>query len=66
MKMCLKLAYCAFSLSSSKDSMMSTFWVFLHLLLKFKPFDDFSPFQEVTANLSLSVPIFLCVCVYIH
>ena len=28
MKMLLKLAYCAFSLSPSKDATMSTFWAF--------------------------------------
>ena len=43
MKMCLKLAYCAFSLSPSKDSKMSTLWGFsLLYLLKCKPVDDFS------------------------
>ena len=42
MKMCLKLTYCAFSSSPSKDSTMSTFGVFLHYLLTFKPLDDFS------------------------
>ena len=55
MKMCLKLEYYAFSLSPSKDATMSTFVVFLHFLLKFKPFDEFFPFQNVIAN--------LCVCV---
>ena len=37
MKMCLKLTYCAFSSSPSKDSTMGTFGGFLHYLLTFKP-----------------------------
>ena len=55
MKMFLKLAYCAFSLSSLKDATMRTFWGFSSFLLKFKPFDEFFPFQKVIANLSLRV-----------
>ena len=39
--MCL----CSFSSSPSKDSTMSTFWGFLHHLLKFKPLDDVFPFK---------------------
>ena len=31
------------------------FKVFLHFLLKFKPVDEFFPFQNVIANLSLCV-----------
>ena len=65
MKMCLKLAYCAFSSSPSKDATMSTFVVFLHYLSKFKPFDELFPFQNVIANLSVFVAR-ACVCVYIH
>ena len=42
MKMCLKLTYCAFSSSPSKDSTMGTLGGFLHYLLTFKPLDDFS------------------------
>ena len=37
--------------------------VFLHFLLKFKPFDEFFPFQNVIANLSVCS---YCVCVYVH
>ena len=43
MKMCLKLAYCAFSLSSSKDAIYDEYllWFFFTIiLLKFKPFDE--------------------------
>ena len=59
MKMCLKLAHYTFSSSPSKDAMMSTFCVFFpHFLLKFKPFYEFFPFQNVIAN--------LCVCVCVH
>ena len=47
MKMSLKLEYYAFSLPP--------FVIFLHFLLKFKPFDEFFPFQNMIAN--------LCVCV---
>ena len=36
--------------------------VFLYFVLKFKPFDQFFLFQNVTVNLSLSVAR---VCVYI-
>ena len=43
MKMCLKLAYCAFSSSPSKDVTMSTFCGFLHFLLNFEPFNEFFP-----------------------
>ena len=53
--MFLKLAYCAFSSSSLKDATMRTFWGFSSFLLKFKPFDEFFPFQKVIANLSLWV-----------
>ena len=34
---------------------MSTFCGFSSLFLKFKPFDDFFPFQNVIANLSVFV-----------
>ena len=34
--------------------------VFLHFLLKFKPFDNFCLFQNVMANLSLSVARDVC------
>ena len=34
MKMFFKLAYCAFSLSPSKDATMSIFWGFSSLLVK--------------------------------
>ena len=66
MKMCLKLAYCAFSSSPSKDSTISIFWGFSSLfLLKYKPFDDFSSFQDVIANLFLSVATeYVCVCLH--
>ena len=37
--------------------------VFLHFLLKFKPFDEFFPFQNVIANLSQCVAN-VCVCVH--
>ena len=37
--------------------------VFLHFLLKFKPFDEFFPFQNVIANLSVCVAT-VCVCVH--
>ena len=55
MKMCLKLEYYAFSLSPSKVATMSTFCDFSSLLLKFKPFDEFFPFQNMIANLSVCV-----------
>ena len=42
---------------------MGTFVFFLHFLLKFKPFDEFFPFQNVIANLSLCVAT-LCECVH--
>ena len=35
--------------------------VFLHFLLKFKPFDEFFPFQNVIANLCACVAA-VCVC----
>ena len=64
MKMCLKLAYYAFSSSPPKDAMMSTFnVVFLHFLLKFTPFEEFFPFQNTIANLSVCVAsVGVCVC----
>ena len=37
--------------------------VFLHFLLKFKPFDEFFPFQNLIANLSVCVAS-VCVCVH--
>ena len=42
--------------------------VFLHFLLKFEPFDEFFPFQNVIANLSLSIASVVCVfvCVHVH
>ena len=40
------------------------FGVFLHFLFKFKLFDDFFPFQNVIANLCVSVASSLCV--YVH
>ena len=55
MKMFLTLAYCAFSSSPLKDATMRTFGGFSSFLLKFKPFDEFFPFQKVIANLSLWV-----------
>ena len=67
MKMCLKLAHYAFSSSPSKDVTMSTFCGFFFTLLKFKPSDEFFPFQNVTANLSVcAASVCVCVCVYIH
>ena len=72
MKICLKLVYCAFLSSSSKDSTMSTpCGVFLYYLLKFKPLDDFFPFQNVIANLCVSVTrvcasVCVCKCVCVH
>ena len=71
MKICLKLAHYAFSLSPSKDALMSTFcgffftfyWISLNLLM------NIFPFQNVIANLSVSVAsVCVCVrvCVYIH
>ena len=39
--------------------------VFLYYLLKFKPFDEFFPFQNVIANLCLCVAK-VCVCVCVH
>ena len=47
MKLFLKLAYCAFS--------SGFIGVFLHFWLKFKPFEESFPFQNVIANLSLCV-----------
>ena len=39
-------------------------WFFLHFLLKFKPFDEFFPFQNMIANLSVCVAsVCVCVCV---
>ena len=38
--------------------------VFLHFLFKFKPFDEFIPFQNVIANLSAVCSY--SACVYIH
>ena len=35
--------------------------VFLHFLLKFKPFDEFIPFQNVIANLSAVCSYSACV-----
>ena len=55
MKMFLKLAYCAFSSSPSKDVTMSAFWGFSSLLVEVKPFEESFPFQNVIANLSLCV-----------
>ena len=64
--MCLKLAHYAFSLSPSKDATMSTFCgFFLHFLLKFKPFDEFFPFQNVIASLSKCVAT-VCMCTSIE
>ena len=63
---CLKLAYCAFSSSPSKDATMSAFWGFLHFLSKFKPFDEFFSFQNVIANSGSARVARVCVCVYIH
>ena len=37
--------------------------VFLHFLLKFKPFDEFFPFQNMIANLCVCVAT-VCVCVH--
>ena len=43
------------------------FKVALHFLLKFKPFDEFFPFQNVISNLFVFVAgVCVCVCVYIH
>ena len=55
--MCLKLTYCAFSLSP--------FVVFRHYLLIFKPFDEFLPFQKVIANIYVRVAR-VCVCTSIE
>ena len=44
---------------------MSTFEIFLHFFLKFKPFDEIFSFQNVIANLSLCVAS-VCVCVSVH
>ena len=55
MKLFLKLAYCAFSSSPSKDATMNTFGVFLYFWLKFKLFEESFPLQNVIANLSLCV-----------
>ena len=69
MKMCLKLAYYAFSSSPPKDAMIIPLnVVFLHFLLKFTPFDEFFPFQNMIANLSVCVAsvVVVCVCVHVH
>ena len=52
MKMCLKLAYSAFSSSPSKDPTISTFWFlfFFHFLLKFQPFDESFSSKNVIAT----------------
>ena len=44
-------------------------WFFLHFLLKFKPFDEFFPFQNMIASLSgcvATVCVCVCVCVCVH
>ena len=62
MKMCLKLAHCAFSSYPSKDATRSTFVAILHYLLKFKPFDEFFPSKTW---LQISLCLWLeCVCVH--
>ena len=64
MEMCLKLAYCAFSSSPSKDSTMSSLWGFLlHYLFKFKPLDDFSLPKRDCKSLCVWLE---CVCVHPH
>ena len=66
MKTCLKLAYCAFSSSPSRDATVSTFWDLSSLfLLNFKLFQVFFPFQNVIANLCVRVAS-VCVCVCVH
>ena len=65
MTMYLKLAYCAFSSSSSKDSKMNTLWGFSSLCVEVKALDDFFPFQNVIANLFVFVPG-VCVTVCVH
>ena len=69
MKMCLKLVYCAFLSSSSKDSTMSTpCGVFLYYLLKFKPLDDFFSLPKRDCkSLCVSVTrVCASVCVYTY
>ena len=62
MKMCLKFAHCAFSLSPSKDSKMSALWGFSSLyLLKCKPVDDFSLPKHDCKSVCLWLE---CVCVH--
>ena len=62
MKMCLKLAYYAFSSSPPKDAIMSTFCGFSSILLKFKPFDEFFPLQISVCVASVGVCVCVCVC----
>ena len=61
MKMCLRLADCDFSSSPSKDPTMCTFWGISSLFVEVSTFGWFFPFQNVIANLSVSVAR---VCVY--
>ena len=59
-----------FELYSRRVPLKDAFVVFLHFLLKFKPFDEFFSFQNVMANLCVCVAtrmcVYLCVCVNIH
>ena len=58
-------ALCFFIVSFKRCYDEYLLWFFLHFLLKFKPFDEFFPFQNVIASLSECVAT-VCVCVYIH
>ena len=53
MKMCLKLAYCAFSSSPSNDATMSTFCGFSSLFVEAETFWWVFPLQNLSPNLSL-------------
>ena len=59
-----------FKLYSRWVLLEDAFVVFLHFLLKFKPFDEFFSFQNVIANPCVCVATrmcaCLCVCVNIH
>ena len=56
-------ALCFFIVSFKRCYDEYLLWVFLFFLLKFEPFDEFFPFQNVIANLSVCS---YCVCVYSH
>ena len=64
MKMCLKIGYCALSLSPSVDATMCTFWGFSSLFVEVETFWWVFSLPKLDCGKSLCEVASVCVCVH--